>query len=328
VKPSDVKRALCALLPTGRALYLWGPPGVSKSALVRQAAAELGLDLIDWRALLRDPVDARGVPDVRGGLTHWNPPAELPRSGQGVFFMDEVGQAPAPMQQVCGQIALERRCGDYALPDGWHVVAASNRLEDRAGTFRAPANVLRRFTHLDVEVDLADWQAWAAAAGVAVEVRTFLNYRPNLLFQFDPAASPRTYPCPANWEAVSRLLPAVPDGLALDAVAGTVGEGPAAEFIAFREVHQKLPDLDAVLAAPQAAPVPREPAVLYALAGALAERCRGADARGLHAACAYIGRLPEEFAVLAMRDAAAACPAVLAHAGAFLRRHADVLLGK
>jgi hypothetical protein len=92
--------------------------------------------------LLRDPVDARGVPDVRDGLTHWNPPAELPRSGKGIFFLDEVGQAPSAMQQVCGQIALERRCGDYVLPEGWYVVAASNRLEDRAGTLRAPTNVL------------------------------------------------------------------------------------------------------------------------------------------------------------------------------------------
>ena len=61
------------------------------------------------------------------------------------------------MQQVCGQIALERCCGDYVLPEGWFVIAASNQLEDRAGTVRARPNVLRHFSHLDVEVDLADW---------------------------------------------------------------------------------------------------------------------------------------------------------------------------
>lgn len=326
MKPSDVKRTLQALLPTGRALYLWGPPGVSKSSIVRQTAADMGIDLLDWRALLRDPVDARGVPDVRDGLTHWNPPAELPRCGKGIFFLDEVGQAPTAMQQVCGQIALERRCGDYVLPKGWHVVAASNRLEDRAGTVRAPTNVLRRFTHLDVEVDHADWQAWAANAGIAPEVRSFLNYRPVHLFQFEPAHSERAFPTPASWEAVSDLLRVTLPELLLPVVAGTVGQGAAVEFVAFVEIRQKLPDPAQILAAPATASVPREPAVLYALTGALAEHCRHADIPTLQAFVQYAGRMPEEFGVLAMRDAVAANPKVIAFAGNWLKVHKNVFL--
>ncbi len=326
MKPSDVKRTLQALLPTGRALYLWGPPGVSKSSIVRQSAADMGIDLLDWRALLRDPVDARGVPDVRDGLTHWNPPAELPRSGKGIFFLDEVGQAPVAMQQVCGQIALERRCGDYVLPEGWYVVAASNRLEDRAGTLRAPTNVLRRFTHLDVEVDHADWQSWAANAGIAPEVRSFLNYRPAHLFQFEPSHAERAFPTPASWEAVSDLIRVTPPELLLPVVAGTVGQGAAVEFVAFVEIRSKLPDPAQVLATPATAPVPREPAILYALAGALAEHCRHADELTLRAFALYVGRMPEEFAVLAMRDAVAANPKVIAFAGNWLKLHKNVFL--
>jgi MoxR-like ATPase len=328
VKPSDVKRALRALLPAGRAVWLWGQPGVAKSQLVAQAAAEAGVDFLDWRALLRDPVDGRGVPSVVNGRTRWNPPAEFPDHGRGIFFLDEVAQAPVAMQQVCGSIALERRVGEYQLPDGWWVVAASNRHEDQAGTIRTPANVLDRFVHLEVEADLADWQEWATAAGVRPEVRAFLNYRPALLHSWDSRQLRKQKATPRSWHTLSDLLPLTPPDLLLPTAAGVVGENVAPEFVAFAELHRQLPDLDRVLAAPSTAPVPREPAVLYALAGALAEKARTADAGLLPNFVSYIGRLPEEFGVLAMRDAAAVRPQVLAPAAGWLRTHRDVLLAK
>jgi hypothetical protein len=57
-----------------------------------------------------------------------------------------------------------------------------------------------------------------------------------------------------------------------------------------------------VLANPTAAPVPREPAVLYALVGAMVERCRVKQATPANFA-RYGMRLPDEFGVLALRDA-------------------------
>ena len=64
----------------------------------------------------------------------------------------------------------------------------------------------------------------------------------------------------------SDVLAVTPDDLAHAAVAGCVGEGPAAEFAAFRQLYRELPDVDAALTAPDATPVPREPAAhrLYA----------------------------------------------------------------
>ena len=69
--------------------------------------------------------------------------------------------------------------------------------------------------------------------------------------------------------------------------------------------------MDAALARPDVAPVPREPAVLYALVGALVERCR-ADAAPLSGFARYAGRLPDEFALLAFRDALAVQPKLVA----------------
>jgi hypothetical protein len=305
MRPSEVLHALEALLPTRRPLYLWGPPGVGKSSLVREAARKAGLEVIDLRAVLLDPVDLRGLPRIENDAALWCPPAFLPKEGQGGLFLDELAQAAPLVQSACLSITLDRRIGEYQLPEGWAVVAASNRQEDRAGAHRLISPLLNRFVHLDLEVSPDDWQEWAVRENVAAEVRSFLRYRPALLFQFEPTGNQRSFPTPRSWHFASQVLPSTPSHLLHPVLSGCVGEGPAAEFVAFARLCKDLPDVDRVLAQPLTAPVPHEPAVVYALVGALVERCRRADPATLTAFAQYAVRLPDEYGVLAMRDALA-----------------------
>jgi hypothetical protein len=206
---------------------------------------------------------------------------------------------------------LDRRLGEYLLPEDWSVIAASNRQEDRAGAHRLISPLLNRFVHLDLEVSHDDWQDWAVQAGIAPEVRSFLRYRPALLFAFDPSTNQRSFPTPRSWEFVSQVLTPTPADLLHAVVSGCVGEGPAAEFVGFCKMYRELPDLDQVLASPTLTPVPKEPAVLYALCGALVERCRNGNAKLQGPFVQYAERLPEEFGVLAMRAALAVVPNLL-----------------
>jgi hypothetical protein len=275
--------------------------------LVRQAAGSLGLGLVDIRATLLDPVDLRGLPRLDKERAVWCPPAFLPEDGQGVLFLDELAQAAPLVQSACLQLTLDRKIGEYTLPEGWSVIAASNRSEDRAGTHRLISPLLNRFLHLDLEVSNEDWQAWALTAGIAPEVRGFLHYRPALLAQFEPAANPRAFPTPRSWQFVSDVLARTPQELLHPVVSGCVGEGPAVEFLAFVRLYRELPDLDQLLAKPDAAPVPRDPSILFALCGALVERCRNGKAPLVNFVT-YALRLPEEFTVLALRDTLAIQP--------------------
>lgn len=304
MRPSDLSRTLAAVLPAGRPVYLWGPPGVGKSSVVRQAACELKLAVVDLRATLLDPVDLRGLPRLVKDIAVWCPPAFLPRAGHGVLFLDELAQAPPLVQAACLQLVLDRRLGEYELPEGWVVVAASNRQEDRAGAHRLISPLLNRFVHLDLDVCPDDWQQWAVTAGIAPEVRAFLRFRPGLLFQFDASTNPRAFPTPRSWQFVSDVLAKTPLNLLHPVITGCVGEGAAVEFLGFVRLYRELPDLDAVLRDPDHAPVPREPAVLYALVRALVELCRS-DRAPLSEFVRYASRLPDEFGLLAMRDALA-----------------------
>jgi ATPase family associated with various cellular activities (AAA) len=308
MRPSHLAEAITALLPNRVPIYVWGPPGVGKSTIVVQAAAASGFECRDVRAVLLDPVDLRGLPavDAKKRVAHWCPPAFLPHDpeSKGVLFLDELAQAPPMVQAGCLQLTLDRRIGEYQLPEGWIVVAASNRQEDRAGAHRLISPLLNRFIHLDLEVDHDDWQAWAVGSGVAPEVRSFLRFKPGLMFHFEAKSNQRAFPTPRSWSFVSQVLPGLPEAAIFPVVSGTIGEGPAAEFIAYLRVYRALPDIDEVMKHPTAFKVPTEPSVLYALCGAVSERTRKLTTLPeLDVIPVVANRLPKEFGVLLMADA-------------------------
>lgn len=330
MSPSQIVSALRTLLAIRQPVFLWGAPGVGKSQVVAQVAAAEGYELRDIRAILLDPVDLRGLPRIReDGAAVWCPPAFLPREGEakrGLLFLDELNAAPPLVQAACYQLVLDRAIGEYRLPEGWCIVAAGNRERDRSVTHRMPTALANRMVHLDFDVDLDDWLAWAQEAGIRAEVRAFLRFRPKLLHAFDPQGRETAFPSPRSWEFLSRILEEGPQrGVEYELFKGTVGQAAAAEFVGFLKVWRELPGVDEVLADPDGVPVPGEPAALYALCEALAVRT-GPDT--VDALAAYADRLPAEFGILLMRDAVLQDRSIVESA-AFARwaqNNADVLV--
>jgi MoxR-like ATPase len=328
MKPSNVSRSLRTLLSINQPVFLWGAPGVGKSRVVRQAADALGRPVVDVRAVLLDPVDLRGLPHVNGdNQAHWCPPSFLPTDGIGVLFLDELNAAPPLVQAACYQLVLDRGLGEYRLPDGWAVVAAGNRETDRAVVSRMPSALANRFTHIDFDVDMEDWVAWALRSGIQTEVIAFLRFRPGLLHDFDPKRhAEKAFPSPRAWEFASKILSAAPDReIEFELLKGTVGEGAAAELLGFLRIFRNLPNPDLVLLAPDKVDVPTDPATLYALCGALA---RKASDQTVERLLGFAGRLPAEFSVLLVRDSIRSDQGIV-NSRAFIEwasAHSDVLI--
>lgn len=315
MRPSDLAETLKSLIPKRRPLYIWGPPGVGKSSIVHQAAAALGMGMIDLRAVLLDPVDLRGLPyvnTVQDGvrLAGWAPPDFLPLEGvkvpgrpeKGIIFADELAQAVPLVQAGFLQGILDHAFGSVKLDRNWVWVAASNRQEDRAGAHRLISPMLNRFIHVDLELNNEDWQAWAVNAGISPEVRSYINFKPESLFDFDPTRNQRAFPTPRSWEFVSQILDSTPLHLLHPVISGTVGDGAASEFIAFVKIYRDLPDPDEVLANPEAFKVPKDLSVLYALCGALVDRVKAADKDKLARFMKIVEKLPYDFGMLCVKD--------------------------
>jgi MoxR-like ATPase len=307
MKSSAISNALRVLVNARQPAFLWGGPGIGKSAVIRQLAAALNMPLRDVRALLLDPVDLRGLPFLGSdGRSKWATPEFLPQDGSGILFLDELNAAPAMVQASCYQLVLDRKLGEYTLPAGWSIIAAGNRDSDRAVTTRMPSPLRNRFVHLEFEVDMQEWSEWAIQAGVRPEVIAFLRFRAELLNAFDRDA--HAFPSPRSWEFVSRILESQPEpSIEHELFAGAVGSGAATEFSAFLQMFRELPNIDAILVNPHQEPVPENAAAQYAVASALAHR---ASDTNFDRICVYLDRMPTEFCVLCVRDASLREPAI------------------
>jgi MoxR-like ATPase len=306
MKPSMLYEALLALIGERVPLHIWGPCGVGKSQIVFQVADDTQCEFRDVRAGQLDPVDLRGLPRIASHQTEWAPPKFLPTSGNGILFLDELTSAPQMTQAACYQLVLDRRLGEYVLPDGWVVIAAGNPASERGVHFSMPRPLRNRFVHLNLEADLPEWCRWAVRAGIRSEIIAFLRFKPALLHDADATSDQNAWPTPRSWEMASNVLKGVAGIWAAETEAqlleGTIGPAATAEFVGFLRLFRQLPSIDEILLNPTSAPLPDEPSAQIAIATALGRAMSDQSvAKGL----TYLDRMPTEMRVLAMRDAAA-----------------------
>lgn len=176
--------------------------------------------------------------------------------------------ASPSMMGIAQQLILDRQVGDYKVPEGWFIVAAGNRVEDRAAVSQMPAPVANRFIHFYVEPSLDSWKEYAITTGVSDQIISFLNFRPQLLFNFNKSA--QAWPSPRSWQFASDLLKI---GESIDSA---VGEGTSAEFSSYQAIYSRLPDVDRIIAGDKV-DVPKEPSLMYAICGALVARSKSPE---------------------------------------------------
>jgi midasin (ATPase involved in ribosome maturation) len=292
---SEVQRSLTKIIANKvkHSVFLWGPPGIGKSSIMRKVANDSQLEYIDLRVSQLAPTDLRGLPFIEDGQARFAPPSFLPTEGRGILAIDEFNMASPAMMGIAQQLILDRRVGDYVVPEDWFIVAAGNRAKDRAAVSQMPAPVANRFIHFNVESDLTSFKQYALLKGLNEQIISFLNFRPELLFDFNKNAT--AWPSPRSWEFANTLLSI---DLEIDAA---IGEGASAEFYAYQSIYSRLPDVDAILQG-EKIDVPREPSLMYAVCGALVSRAKTAQ-EFFNASKWLIGGTTEDYIGLFMGDA-------------------------
>lgn len=282
INPINLIMELKDSVVSGTPAMIWGGPGIGKSDIPNQVAEDLNMNIVDFRANLFDPVDVRGIPyltqtnENATKYTSWAVPDVFPiaeRDGdRGILFIDELPTAPPATQNAFLQLLLNRQIGDYKLPIGWAILCAGNRLTDSAAVYQMPSPVRNRLAHYELEPTLDDWTKWAHKNNIDSDVIAFIQYRPNLLSDFNP--DEYAFPTPRAWSLVSKKLQktnTVRERM-FYSVSALVGDGAAGEFVAFKEISDDLPDIDAIIADPTKYKRNDNPALLYALANAIAVR--------------------------------------------------------
>jgi hypothetical protein len=281
---------------------IWGAPGIGKSQIVKQMAKDRDISIIDIRLSTYDPTDLKGVPAIVKNKAVWLDLNELPteeRDGpQGVLFLDEINSAPPSTAAAAYRLILDGEIANYRLPAGWSIVAAGNRDSDKGVTYKMPAPLANRFTHLELEVDFDDWCNWAINKDVDVNVLSYIRYRPNNLNNFDPTQ--RAFPTPRMWERVSDYTKISSPLVRHTLICGAVGDGVGTEFESFLKIAHSLQDPDYIIMNPDEAEVPKELSAIYATVGALAVRSNPSN---FDRVMKFADKLSKEFQVLLVRDA-------------------------
>jgi len=164
---------------------------------------------------------------------------------------------------------------------------------------RMPSALANRFVHITVEVDLDDWVAWAMKHEIRPELIAFLRWRPELLFNFDPKKNEKAFATPRSNAKLSKLIDVCNGDISYELAAGVTGDGHATEFLGFLRIFKSLPDPDLVITKPDLADVPTDPATLFAICGALAQRANDKTFANI---IKYSNRIPMEYGVLLVRD--------------------------
>lgn len=242
-------------------LFMWGGPGIGKSSVAKQVITEANQALInknksvndddlfkfiDVRMLLLDPTDLRGIIMPKNGKAVWFSPEFLPKSGRGIIIFDELNCAPPMVQNSGLQLFLDRKLGEYVVPDGFVCTAAGNHEGQGFVNKMAPA-LKNRFIHQEFDVSVNSWSKWAFKNDINATVIGFLaRFRPALINEKNPKTN--AFPTPRTWEFASKLISNNIDHDMVDELLiGTIGEGAAIEFKTYRQIWSRLPDFDEIL---------------------------------------------------------------------------------
>lgn len=289
--------------------YLRGSPSSAKSALAKEIAEKFNLKLIDIRLSERDPCEIGGYLylDKDKERTYQFPlelfpldTDEIPVGYKGwLIFLDEFGGCTPATQAVAYRLIFDRQVGQRDLHNKSYILAAGNKEDDGAIVNPMSTALISRFAIFDIDVNHREWMEWAVANGIDYRMTSFLNFKPNYLYQFKADATD-PYACPRTWEMLSKVTKKKPmKEIHLAVLASLIGEGVAREFMTFLELESKLPKFEAIVANPEGTVMPTELGVQWAIMGMVAHNIATTNAGQV---CKYLDRFTDELKVVTTRE--------------------------
>ena len=208
-----------------RPILLIGPPGIGKTAIMRQIAEECGCGLVAYAMTHHTRQSAIGLPFIArreyGGTTYSITEYTMSeivaaiyeymrRTGKasGILFLDEINCVSETLTPVMLQLLQNKTFGNVPLPEDWIIVAAGNPPEYNKSVRELDMVTLDRVKHIEVTADLAVWQAYARGQGVHPAIRTYLSACPDHFYRITDTDRGQFFVTARGWEDLSLMLTA------------------------------------------------------------------------------------------------------------------------
>ena len=258
-----------------------GAPGVGKSQIIRQIGQKFGFKVIDIRLAQMSEVEIGGLiyPNESRTKTVWLAPDMLPneeRDGKNtILLLDEITSCSKRVQVAAYQLILDRRIGEYRLPEGTFVIALGNREDDDGVYIQLAGPLADRFEIHFIEPDFQEWKEdFAIPQGIHPFVLQYLNFKPAALHSQKQETGKMVFATPRSWERVSQILQMDADvtkPVIRNKIIGNVGETEGIQFVEYCRLHHNLVSAEDFMSGAEAPQLPEELSILTeSLAGRLA----------------------------------------------------------
>ena len=261
------------LIPTvrQRPVLLMGPPGIGKTQIMEQIAAETDVGLVAYTITHHTRQSAMGLPFIEkrsyGGqefpVTEYTMSEILgsvyelmEKTGkkEGILFLDEINCVSETLSPMMLQFLQCKTFGNQRLPEGWLIVAAGNPAEYNRSVREFDVVTLDRVKRIDVAEDFGVWKEYALRNGLHGAVVSYLDIRKEDFYRVETTVDGMQFVTARGWEDLSEMIYAYEKlGLKVDRdVVGQYLQLPriAKDFANYLELYykyQKTYHVEAVL---------------------------------------------------------------------------------
>ena len=206
-----------------RPIFLMGPPGIGKTAIMEQIAQELGVGLVSYSMTHHTRQSALGLPFIEkknyGGKEY--SVSEYTMSEiiasvydlmeetgvrEGILFLDEINCVSETLAPAMLQFLQYKIFGRHRVPDGWIVVTAGNPPEYNDSVREFDIVTWDRLKRIDIEPDYRAWKEYAASTVTHPAVRSYLDIKESDFYRVESGVDGKTFVTARGWSDLSDML--------------------------------------------------------------------------------------------------------------------------
>lgn len=206
-----------------RPIFLMGPPGIGKTAIMEQIAAELGVGLVSYSMTHHTRQSALGLPFIEkkiyGGVEYSVSEYTMSeiiasvydmmeQTGlkEGILFLDEINCVSETLAPAMLQFLQYKIFGRHRVPEGWIVVTAGNPPEYNNSVREFDIVTWDRLKRIDVDPDYDVWKEYAYKKGVHPAILTYLDIRKTDFYHIETTVDGKNFVTARGWCDLSDMM--------------------------------------------------------------------------------------------------------------------------